>query len=185
LVIGVAAAGAALGGSSFLVCAVAPVAIIASAAALNSHVFVITRSHYHIRRDHAARRYLTQQKGPLPCREASLFSMIGPADQPARVPVIGKLPNAPAPTVPVSVSPSIVAWQSSVIGIGTVIFIFHEMVLPSTLPSLTSVDPIAPELVPVKVAPSLFTVSVDFWSPNGDLVTHSHVPSTSAIIVSP
>ena len=31
----------------------------------------------------------------------------------------GKLPNAPAPTVPVSVSPSAVALQSSVIGIGT------------------------------------------------------------------
>src|SRR5690242_7693060 len=109
----------------------------------------------------------------------------GRRNQPARVPVIGKLPKAPAPTVPVRLSPSIVASQSSVIGIGTVMFIFQLIVLPSTLPSTTSADPIAPELVPVKLSPSLFTVRVDFWSPSGDLVTHSQVPSTSAIRVSP
>src|SRR3546814_12251101 len=67
-----------------------------------------------------------------------------------RVPVIGKLPNAPAPTVPASASPSIVASQSSVIGIGTVMFIFQASLLPSTVPSVMSADPTLPVLLPVK-----------------------------------
>ncbi len=45
--------------------------------------------------------------------------------QATRVPFIGKLPKAPAPTLPVRVSPAIVATQSSVIGIGTVIVCFQ------------------------------------------------------------
>ena len=46
-------------------------------------------------------------------------------------------PKAPALTVPVSWSPLTVAVQLSVIGIGTVMSIFHLMVSPSLVPSLT------------------------------------------------
>ena len=44
------------------------------------------------------------------------------------MPDSGKLPNAPAPTLPVIVSPSTVAEMSSVIGIGEVICCFHASV---------------------------------------------------------
>jgi hypothetical protein len=93
--------------------------------------------------------------------------------QPTRVPFSGKLPNAPAVTVPVIVSPSTVASLVNVIGIGTVMLTDQVSVLPLTLPSLISVDPIAPAWVPVQVSPLLFTVSVAFWSPIGDFTTVS------------
>ncbi len=107
------------------------------------------------------RPFGTIQKSPPPSREAGLFILTTLRDQLTRVPVNGKLPNAPAPTEPVNVSPSAVAVQSSVIGIGTVMFIVQWMVSPSTVP-LISVEPIAPLFVPVKVPPSVFTVSVIF-----------------------
>src|SRR3546814_15779956 len=63
--------------------------------------------------------------------------------------------------------------HSSAIGIGTFMFIVQLSLLPSTLPFSTSSDPIAPAFWPVKPSPSLLTVKTDFWSPIGDLVTHS------------
>src|SRR3546814_10407471 len=62
--------------------------------------------------------------------------------QPWRVPVIAIEPNAPALIVPVSASPSIVASHSSVIGIGTFMFMVQLSLLPSTLPFSTSSAPI-------------------------------------------
>src|SRR3546814_7479050 len=61
--------------------------------------------------------------------------------QPWRVPVIAIEPNAPALIVPVSASPSIVASHSSVIGIGTFMFMVQPSLLPSTLPFSTSSAP--------------------------------------------
>src|SRR5262249_5143907 len=61
----------------------------------------------------------------------------------SRVPVIGKSPKAPALAVPVSELPVTVAWQSIVIGDGTVISIFQLRSSPLTLPSLTAVVPSA------------------------------------------
>lgn len=84
-------------------------------------------------------------------------------------------PNAPALTLPVSWSPSTVASQLSVIGIGTVMFIFQVSVLPSILPSSTSIEPMPPAIEPVKVLPSSpgTTVKVPFWSPIGLFTTVS------------
>src|SRR3546814_15771152 len=93
--------------------------------------------------------------------------------QPWRVPVIAIEPNAPALIVPVSASPSIVASHSSVIGIGTFMFMVQLSLLPSTLPFSTLSAPIAPAFWPVKLSPSLLTVQTDFWSPTGPLVTQS------------
>ena len=74
-------------------------------------------------------------------------------------------------TEPVSVSPSMVASQSSVIGIGTTMFIFHEMVLPLTVPPAMSIEPRLPISEPLKVSPSGTTVRVPLWSPIGLLTT--------------
>ena len=72
-------------------------------------------------------------------------------------------------TLPVSWLPSTVAVQVSVIGMGTVMSIFQFSVLPSMVPSLTSIEPMPPAIEPVKLEPSSpgTTVKVPFWSPIG------------------
>ena len=61
-----------------------------------------------------------------------------------RVPDSPMSPNAPALTDPLIASPSTVALPSSVIGIGTVMFMVQWSVLPSTVPSVTSIEPSPP-----------------------------------------
>ena len=67
-----------------------------------------------------------------------------------RVPVIRELPKAPAFTLPDSVSPSMVALASSFIANGEVISMRHVILLPATLPSSSSMVPLAPAFFPVK-----------------------------------
>jgi enoyl-CoA hydratase/carnithine racemase len=56
--------------------------------------------------------------------------------------------------------PVVAAVTGAAIGIGTTMFIFHEMVLPLTVPPAMSIEPRLPISEPLKVSPSGTTVRV-------------------------
>src|SRR6185295_7596384 len=96
----------------------------------------------------------------------------------ARVPEKGNEPNAPAFTLPEILSPSTVPLCSSVIGIGEVIEIDQETLLPSALPFAISIEPCWPACVPVNALPLALRSSVAFCGPIGELIVIFHLPST-------
>ncbi len=83
---------------------------------------------------------------------------------------MGKLPNASARVLPLNISPSTVAEQSSFIGIGVVIFIFQVIVLPSVHSSWV---PSEPALLAIQLSPSILAGLTDFLSPSGDFAKHA------------
>ena len=78
------------------------------------------------------------------------------------------------------VSPLTVASNSSVIGIGWVMLALQVRVSPSTLP-LTSLSPMRPEVLPVKVAPLVVIEAVTSWAPIGVLMVIFQLPSAADI----
>ena len=77
------------------------------------------------------------------------------------------LPKAPSFTLPTMLSPSNVALNSSVMGMGVVMSAFQESESPSTLPFLISISPPGPLILPVSALPLVCRVSVAFWAPMG------------------
>ena len=77
-----------------------------------------------------------------------------------RVPLKEAVPNAPSLASPVMESPLTVAVDSTLMGMGDVMFTVHDKVSPSTVPSSISTEPCGPDIEPVRVSPSVARVSV-------------------------
>src|SRR5579862_2467336 len=100
------------------------------------------------RSDAAINRSVSSRSGCALVRESGRDSSRDQATRrvfQARVPVNGALPNMPSLALPEIVSPATLAVNSRVIDIGWEISAFQAAESPSTVPSRSVVEPIAPD----------------------------------------
>ena len=87
-------------------------------------------------------------------------------------------------TWPLTASPATTPTTEILIEKGSVMVASKVMLSPSTLPFLTSVDPMAPDKVPVRASPAVARLRVISWAPMGELTVTFQSPSMLAMGIS-